>query len=82
MILFQLAVSVILHSSHRGSVIGTSGEILETVMNDVMVRRQRAKSLEFRDSEEGVSLLLQRPFPSSMNTHDSQLLIITSQAGL
>lgn len=81
MISFQLAVSVILHPSHRGSVTGTSGEIQETVMGDVVVGRQRAKSLEFRGSEEGVALILQRPFPSSVNTHDSQVLIITCQAG-
>lgn len=82
----QLAVScqsntVILHPSHRGSVIGTGGESQEAVMGDVAVRRQRAESLELRGGEEAVARLLQRPFPSSVNTHDSQLLMITCQAG-
>lgn len=86
MISFQLTVSchantVILHPSHWRFVSGTSGEIQETVMGDVVVGRQRAKSLEFRGSEEGVAHLLQRAFPSSMNAHNSQFLIITGQAG-
>lgn len=50
-------------------------------MGDVVVRRQRAKSLEFRGSKEGVAHILQRAFPTSMNTHDPQSLIITCQAG-
>lgn len=82
----QLAVScqsntVVLHPSHRGSVIGTGGKRQEAVMGDGVVRRQRAESLEFRGGEEAVACLLQRPFPSSVNTHDSQLLVITCQAG-
>lgn len=71
--------TVILHPSHW--VIGTGGEIQETVMGDFVVRRQRAKSLEFRDGEEGVARLLQGPFPSSVYTHDPEPLIITCQAG-
>lgn len=82
MISLQLAVShqsnaVILHRSHWSSVAGTSGESEETVVGDAVVWRQGAESLKLRGSEEGVTLVLQRPFSSAVNTHNSQLLIIT-----
>lgn len=84
MISFQMTVShqpdtVILHRLHGCSVI--RGESHEAVLSDAMVRRQRAKSLKFRGCEQGVALLLQRPFSSAVNAHYSQLLIITCQAG-
>lgn len=50
-------------------------------MGDVVVGRQRAESLEFRHSEEGIAHLLQRPFASSVNTHNSQPFIIICQVG-
>lgn len=50
-------------------------------MSDTMVGRQGAKSLKFRGSKEGVTLLLQRSFSSAVNAHYSKLLIITAQAG-
>lgn len=81
---FQLAVSeqphtVILHCSAWCSVNG--GEIHNTVVSDTVVRRQRAKSLQFRGSEEGVRFLLKRPLSSAVDTHYSQLLVIACQAG-
>lgn len=58
---------------HWHPVCSTSGKIQETVMGDIVVRRQRAKVLKFRGSEETIVHILQRAFPSSMDTQNSQL---------
>lgn len=71
------ANTVILYLSHRESI---RSEIHETIMRDVLIRRQRAESLELRNVEEA-AFLLQRPFPSSMNAYNSQLCIIFCLVG-
>lgn len=86
MISVHLAVShqsnaVILHHCHRYTVTSTSGKVEETVVSDIVVWRQGTQRLKFRGSEKDVALLSKRPFPSAVNTHDSQLVIITCHRG-
>lgn len=78
MISLQLTVScrtntVILRAPHLSVVRQTQG----TLIGDAVVRRQRAESLEL--TEEAVAHILQGAFPSPVNTHYPQLLIVACQ---
>lgn len=67
--------SALLHPPHRDSVAGTRGEVHQAVVGDLVVRGQRAQSLQLGGREEDVAVLLQRPFSTSMNAHDPQLVM-------
>lgn len=70
---YHFITLVLLRPHYCRSVSSTSGEIQETVMGDIVVRRQRAEVLKFRGNEEAIFHVLQRAFPSSMDTQNSQL---------
>lgn len=70
----RLAVPVVRHPSRR---VSAGGEVHEAVVGDVVVRGQGGESLEFGGGEEGVALVLEELLPSSANTEDSQLLVLS-----
>lgn len=45
-----------------------------------VIERQRSEGLDFRGSEQGVALLLLRPFSLAVDTHNLELITFTSNA--